>query len=142
MLWKRFMFHFLCVIRWFLMRSEDETLRFNVSFYVSMFHFLVFRYKLKTSREKNQNMLEEKSKHARRDFKTCSKRCDWNIDFKAETSVCDVSALQLIDYQCFQIKKWNMEQNKPSKVCITCARVGVHYKFSSSDLDKLQFETG
>ena len=34
-----------------------------------------------------------------------------------------------------------MEQNKPSKVCITCARVGVHYKFSSSDLDKLQFES-
>ena len=38
------------------------------------FIFLVFRYNLKISREKKQNMLETISKHARSDFKTCSKR--------------------------------------------------------------------
>ena len=127
---KTFHVSFLCVKRWFLMRSEDETLRLHVSFYVSMFHFLVFRYNLKISREKKQNMLEAISKHARRDFKTCSKRSDWNTEFKTETSVCDVSALQLIDCQCFQIDKWNMKQNKPSKVCITYARVRTLYKSS------------
>ena len=56
------------------MRSEDETLRFHVSFYVSMFHFwgggTILKYrgrKIKTCLKKNQNMLEEKSKYARRD---------------------------------------------------------------------------
>ena len=72
-----------------------------VSFMFQRFIFWVFRYKSKTSMEKNQNMLEEKSKDARSDFKTCSKRCDWNIEIKAETSVRYVSVLQLIDYQYF-----------------------------------------
>ena len=120
------MFHFLCVRCWLLKLSEGETYCFQcfiyVSFYVSVFHFLVFRYNLKISRGKNENMLEEKSKLARSDFKTCSKRCDWNTEFKAETSACDVSVLQLIDYQCFQIENWNMKQNKPSKVNSTYAR--------------------
>ncbi len=57
------------------MCSEYETLHFNVSFYVSMFHFFGFfgtilKYrgrKIKTCSKKNQNMLEAISKHARRD---------------------------------------------------------------------------
>ena len=34
-----------------------------------------------------------------------------------------------------------MKQNNPIKASITYARVGVHYKFPVSDLDKLQFES-
>ena len=49
------------------MLLKGETLRFYVSFYVSMFHFLFLqRFK--------KNIMVEKSKHARRKFRTCSER--------------------------------------------------------------------
>ena len=56
------------------MYSEDETWRLNVSFmfhlcfiYVSTFHFLGISVQIK-------NIDGEKSKHARRKIKRCSKR--------------------------------------------------------------------
>ena len=58
------------------MHSADETLPSNVSFmFHFMFHFLGFSVlakkhrgeNIKTCSKKNQNMLEEISKHARRD---------------------------------------------------------------------------
>ena len=100
------------------------------------------RYNIRTLREKSENMLEEKSKHARSDLKTCSKKHDWNIEIRAETSAYDVSAVQLVDYHGFQIENWNMKQNKAYKVCITYARARMNlYKFIQVlGLGKLQFD--
>ena len=53
------------------MYSEDETLRFNVSF---MFHFMFQCFIFFGISVQIKNIEGEKSKHARRKIKTCSKR--------------------------------------------------------------------
>ena len=114
-----------------------------VSFYVSMFHFLVFRYKLKTSgrkmktcSKKNQNMLEAISKHARRNASETLK-----LKMKHPYTMFQLCNLLIInDLKC-KNETWN--KIKTDKVNVTYARVrgNVLYVYSSGDvtMGKLQF---
>ena len=84
-----FMFHFLFINHWLSTVIKSETSNSNVSlfcFNVSFFAVIMFHFTFHFS---NKNYRRKKSKHARRDFKTCSKRFqnmleeirlkDWNI---------------------------------------------------------------
>ena len=118
-----FMFHFYVSTHWKSNVSRDETLVFNVSFLVSMFHFL-FTTPL------SKNTLGEKSKPNGSDLKTQWERNQtpmgetplkhWNQEWNIET-LCFISWNYWLSMRC--VVKMKHETKKRLRVNITYARV-------------------